>query len=336
MKQIACFVLICFVTMIASCSSYNQYLKETDIKKYNSLCGKWYVLSAINPSDILFTFILKDNDSIENDDGFIAERCYGGKFKHYWIYNGDHVIEIHNVIKNEDSVDTRFKYGIDDDDLQNVNPSVVQMKDKIGLGRNGKGTIGYFIAVKEENYNDLKNAIIDYNKNISIKWDNLNRTSIKDHVDFIKAIKDDKLIKMVTESLHLLIDQKVMLILESKYPKNKKVLNKQVRVGDRTFDKFYRYFISSLASINHESGYKINSSIIDNTTDSSLIAIEWQYAQDVTFEFETEKNTMRLINVKRAGDTVEGWPIAIDALLSAFTEYPDINHIDYELLDSVK
>lgn len=300
----------------------------------SELSGTWYIFSNTKPFEQLGILTLIDDGLISDGSNIIIKESDISEDYDIWWSAKDNTG--FDVIKRKKGAQNQViiqhvQCIVSDKDKKKINKSYYEYLSKIGYLESNNKEMGILIVTKDENF-----ANSEITKNLKSKWAKLNKNSVKDHIDFYKSLSDDELKRDVYKSLFELVDKKILKVLVKEYPKYKNHFNKPLQVGEQSYDKLYRFFTVSIAGINPDNDYKIESSITANRNNLSVFDIKWKYAQDVVFEIEPSKNYVRLVNVLKDGDTVEGWPLAIHILFPAFTEYPDIDHIDYKLLDSVK
>jgi len=347
MKIFIIFGLFC---LLLNCSSQRDLLRTEKPDYYNKIVNTtWFIFDPHNAETLVGQIKLTESGKVVGDfSKLLLEKDYSDKLK--WSYANNKIILI--------SENKRFNYSFNIVDNFNVNEwrdihpvflkynTVLYGIDIFFSEDDDTNTHWHsYVAVTDVKTSDeIRNQYMAHEKEkaerikaINNKWKTINRNSLKELVSYYNEVKDNNIKDEVENTIHVQIDNKVKKYLSQKYSKYAKYINSSVILQDGSeFCKFYELTLRlNVGARNSHTGSKGSFTIEKYSDEEILLSTKADNGNELGFIFKPYKNKLVFKNMVGAGK-VWDYDSSLIALMAArvnLTDYPAIEHIDYELLD---
>ncbi len=353
------FTYILLASLIIGCSSPGSQLKKVLPQSYNDIIGKWYILSQKKVGKI-YTLSFNDNGTITGDvfalfenakprwrleiysNSIPSDNCtrdqYGyiiceGRLAVYSSdsrsrTNADELI----FTDNKNSIDTG---GIDSIYLDSIPPlKILQIKYEVN-----KHTTEYFVFSRDprviNNFRENKSAELNNENKV---WERLNKNSVKRHIDFLQKVKNTNIKSEAENSLHKLLDKKVIKFLQTHHKGYAGYCNYDVIFDNgNQLCKFYEFLRIPVLAKNPNSGDKATILIKRNNSYANGFDLIYRLnGQDLIVSLKPYKNKLVAMGLRNDDEgSPDGWERAFSALAQSMQVFPILTHIDVELLENL-
>ncbi|EMS88636.1 hypothetical protein [Leptospira noguchii] len=206
--------------------------------------------------------------------------------------------------------------------LKNIGPNVANTLTKLESEWNQE------LAVKSET-------------ETSTNWKKVNKSSLKDIIEFLRNVPDGEMKNKVNDFLVNLLNKKVQTYLERQFPFVKPYLmNDLVDFDGSNFNHtFYQVFRGLILGRNPESGFKIETHLsqkdgkiiwrIDSKSETHFLYFS-PYKKNMTLEKIISKKNGYEENLNSQETYTLG-----KYIFNMFAEFPTYNHTDVEFLDKI-
>jgi len=347
-KKSFCIIVIINIFLF-SCSTSVEKLQSTNPEFYYDIIGKWYILSNEKSGEIFAALSFNNDGTITGD-----VQSFFGYTKASW-----------NVLRKEGGYNARGYVNIvlsnDAKDIQNT--SIFYTKDKnrelTGLNpdylifippfticqysvfsaQSAKSVKSYVFSKDLTAINNFKNV-----KNDKEKWSQVNKDSVKGHLDFLRNAQSQEFKSEAEKSFHTLLDKKVIKYLNKYHKEYAGYSNFEIQgVSSNAFDgskdecKFFEMVKINVLGVDpfgRKVGFKLRKSIYYDG------AFELVTADDkviITLKPSPAKNKLVVVdlisNYQKAPPQFFG--VALQSIVAVVNQYPPNERIDVDLLEEL-
>jgi len=335
-SRLITFTFVPCLLLIFSCATPAEQLKEDNPTLFNEIAGKWYVLSSDDPTKFLGTFTLNDDGTINDPERFVIRWNYSAS-EFFWSSSQKGGFDVlYTYPKGKTEITRKVFYTINSNDKSKIHPIFHNYISKIGFIPKEYQYPGKILIHDESILESIKQDINQTQNNELDIWNNTNKNSIKEVVEFIKTAKNEKSRIIATETLHNLLDSKTKAYILKYNKKYSKYSDSNIINEDgMPYCKLYEFIRINVVAINPASGTKLSYKIVDNTNyKDGFDLIGSDGSVEYICSFKPYKNNIVIMNMSMNSDS-RGWPYKFQLLVNTFNAYPDINNIDIDLIDKL-
>jgi len=357
-KKLSLILIISALVLFIKCESLNEKLKKEYPDLYKEIIGDWYILSNDELGEIIFTIKFNEDNTVSGD----IEKIFRYR-KAYWniidkqepygpkkvslliVYNPNETNDKKEIVFTYDKNNIKssnsiiFYNGVAKENLEKLFEYYVDYMPPIGaLTINNHREYSYFFTkdktIIDEVIKNINNSVNKENE----KWENLNKNSIKDHIEFITTSKYSNIREKAYESLYKLLDIKILKYVKLKYKKYEKYLDYTiVTIDGEEICKLYEFLRKPILAINNNTGEKIKFEFVDNETKPYTFDIQTEFrGKYYSVTLKPYKN--KLVAIKSQinyEENPKNWDFILKVIAEAFQIYPELQFIDVDLLENI-
>lgn len=239
-------VLIICIFLI-SCVTPAKNLKQTNPELYNKIIDKYiYIINSPSFGDSYNTIVFSESGAFS----YTFEKF---KNTNSWDLTENNTLLVKG--KNNYKIVFNNKFNVTIPKIQLLENSEFVTKVKIVDNKTNKFDI-YYCAISYNNFKLVKKDLDEHN-NIS-EWNNLNKNSLKEILEYAKNIKSEKINKKVYPVLMQLLDKNIKKYIKKKHRKLYKYMSYTIEYEDGTKSyKFWELF-RNLTIRENKIQYRIN------------------------------------------------------------------------------
>jgi len=311
-------------------------IKDNQPKFYNDIIGTWYIFSNDDAPNTIHKITFSEDSKVTGDlKQFTGENIISWtpmiKTKDTSFIRGYFCLEDKNKKKifikylglnnQKDSINKRYKKTIPPLKVLSVSNTIYNFRDK-----------KHFVFSKnKEDIIRIQNKILLAIKLENKKWNEVDENSMKSLVSILKNSHNIDHRKKALEMLKPLLDDKVKLYINKKYPHFSKYINSTIYYKDGTKSfKFYQILRKPIISIFPHSGYKVKFSIFKSSEGITLKIGKNE------FYFNPYKKNLTIVGCKiKWLRNPRNWEYIFATLVKQTSTFPSTKYIDLELLEKL-
>ena len=157
---------------------------------------------------------------------------------------------------------------------------------------------------------------------------------MKELVGYYNEVEENKLKDEVANTIYIQIDNKLKKYLSINYSKYAKYIEYPIILWDGSeFIKFYNLSRLIIGSRNYQTGDKGSINIEKYSEEEFILNTNFDNGQELKFVFKPYKNKLVFRKIVDARDGWDDQSNIFRLISTKLTAYPEIEHVDYELLD---